>query len=310
VLNEASTSFALIGVDIIPPTTLLTIGEPKYLDLMGNVFVSFATPFTLTAEDNVGGTGVVSTYYRIYNTTNYDAGLITSTPPIEFQLTGIGDGEYLIDFYSVDNIGNIEPTTTQSVILDNTPPTTTPTIGDPKYVSGRTYVTPDTPFTLKATDTGSGVKLVTYRITNSTSYDSGWLKYTKPFNLTSLRDGNYTIAFNSTDNVGNVETTHTATVTLFHWNYIYQDTSGRGTILKINTYYKFFQFIRPGKDYGIRKATTMQLCGRAIIINHCDKQLRLITAAVDTKIDFCNAIAWDVQARKFYYLLDKPGIEK
>jgi hypothetical protein len=54
----------------------------------------------------------------------------------------------------------------------------------------------------------------------------------------------------------------------------------------------------------------MQLCGRAITINHCDSQLRLITVAVDTKIDFCNAIAWDVQAPKIYHLLDKLDIEK
>jgi predicted MPP superfamily phosphohydrolase len=94
------------------------------------------------------------------------------------------------------------------------------------------------------------------------------------------------------------------------WQYIFKDSYGRGTALKINTAYKFFKFIAPGKDYGIRKATYMRLCGRAIIINHCDSQLRLITAAVDTKIDFCYAVAWDVQARKFYYLLDKPGIEK
>jgi hypothetical protein len=229
-------------------------------------------------------------------------------PPIEFHLTGIDDGEYSIDFYSVDNIGNIEPTTTQNVILDNTPPTTTPTIGDPKYVSGRTYVTPDTPFTLIATDTGSGVKLVTYRI-NSTGYDSGWLTYTKPFNMSSLGDGNYTISFNSTDNVENTETTHTTSVTLFHWNYIYQDTSGRGTTLKINLAHKFFQFIAPNKDYGIRNATYMRLCGRAIIINHCDKELRLITVAVDTKLDFCYAMAWDVKTCKRYLLIDKVGTE-
>jgi hypothetical protein len=97
---------------------------------------------------------------------------------------------------------------------------------------------------------------------------------------------------------------------LYVWQYIFKDSYGRGTTLKINTACKFFKFIAPGKDYGIRKATYMRLCGRAIIINHCDSQLRLITAAIDTKVDFCYAVAWDVQARKFYYLLDKPGIEK
>jgi len=295
-------------IDNIPPTTILTIGNPQYTDGAGKKYITSATSLTLTAEDNVGGTGVASTHYRIYNTTSYDTGLITSTPPIEFHLNGIDDGEYSVDFYSVDNIGNIEPTTTQNVTLDNTPPTTTPTIGDPKYLSGKTYVTPDTPFTLAATDAGSGVQLITYRI-NSTSYDSGWLTYTAPFQLTSLTDGDYTIAYNCTDNVKNTETTHTISVTLFSWNYIYQDTYGRGTTLKINLAHKFFQFIRPDKNYGIRNATCMKQCGRAIIITHCDKQLRLITVSVDTKIDFCYAMAWDLQTRKCYLLIDKAGIE-
>jgi hypothetical protein len=203
---------------------------------------------------------------------------------------------------------NLWLTPTGDFILDNTSPTTSLDIGDPKYTSGTTYVTPDTPFTLAAMDTGSGVKSTAYRI-NSTSYDSGWLTYTKPFNLTSLHDGNYTIGFNSTDNVGNVETTHEVSVTLFSWNYVYQDTYGRGTTLKINLAHKFIQFITPNKDYGIRKATCMKQCGRAIIIEYCDKQLRLITVSVDTKIDFCYAMAWDLQTRKCYLLIDKAGIE-
>jgi len=293
--------------DIEPPASTLEMGSPKFTDSLDNIYATSSTPFTLTAEDNADGSGVATTGYRIRNGA-YDSGWTASAPPIEFFLTGLSDGEYFIDFNSTDNVGNVEGTNTKKVILDNTAPTTIPTIGDPKYVSDKTYVTPDTPFTLTATDAGSGVQLITYRI-NSTSYDSGWLTYTAPFQLTSLTDGDYTIAYNSTDNVNNTETAHTINVTLFSWNYIYQDTYGRGTTLKINLAHKFIQFITPNKDYGIRKATCMKQCGRAIIIEHCDKQLRLITVSVDTKIDFCYAMAWDLQTRKCYLLIDKPGIE-
>jgi squalene-hopene/tetraprenyl-beta-curcumene cyclase len=292
-------------IDNIPPTTALEIGEPKYVDPMGNIYVTSATPFTLTAEDNPGGMGVASTFYRVYNST-YDTGLLEYSAL--FYLTGPSDGEYSIDYYSTDNIGNTEPTNTAVVILDNTPPTTTLTIGEPKYISDTTYVTPDTPFTLDATDTGSGVYSIAYRIYNAT-YNSGWTTYAGPFYLTSLADGAYTIEYYSIDNVQNVETAQAINVTLFSWNYIFEDTYGRGTTLKINLAHKFFQFITPDKDYGIRNATYMRQCGRAIIISHRDNELRLITISVDTKIDFCYAIAWDLQTCKYYLLIDKAGIE-
>jgi hypothetical protein len=57
----------------------------------------------------------------------------------------ISDGAYHIDYNSTDFAGNVELTNTVIVILDNTPPTTSLTIGEPKYISDITYVTPDTP---------------------------------------------------------------------------------------------------------------------------------------------------------------------
>jgi hypothetical protein len=285
------------------PKTTLHIGSPQYTDTVGSLYVTSETPFELIVEDI--GSGIANTAYRIHNQT-YDSGWTNYPQP--FNLIDLSDGSYSVDYNSTDNAGNVEPTSTATVILDNTSPTTTLTIGEPKYVSDITYVTPDTPFTLEATDTGSGVCSIAYRIFNAT-YDSGWITYAGTFYLASLTDGTYTIEYNSTDNVQNTETTHAINVTLFHWNYIYQDTYGRGTTLKINLAHKFFQFTSPDKDYSIRNATYMKQCGRAIIISHCDKELRLITVSVDTKMDFCYAIAWDLQTRKCYLLIDKAGIE-
>jgi murein tripeptide amidase MpaA len=197
--------------DVEPPTTRLEIQPPTFVDSAGNTYVASSTMFNLTATDNLGGSGVASTTYKIRNAT-YDSEWMTYTTP--FYLAGLADGDYLADYNSTDNAGNTEPTITVAVILDNTPPTTTLTTDEPNYVSDKTYVTRDTPFTLAATDTSSGVKSTVYKITDSASYDSGWLTYTGPFKLTSLREGNYTIAFNSSDNVGNVENTNSTDVTL------------------------------------------------------------------------------------------------
>ena len=130
--------------------------------------------------------------------------------------------------------------------------------------------------------------------------------YNKTMSGLTKKSGQYTMEASSPTDENCVR----VYFTVFSWNYVFEDTDDRGTILKINVALKFFEFIRPGLDYGIRKATSMQSSGRAIIVNHNDKQLRLIAVAVDTKLDFCIANAWDLQTRKCYLLIDKPGIEK
>jgi len=194
----------------IPPTTLLHIGEPKFV-VNDTTYLTSATPIELIAEDNPYGSGLSSTAYRIYNDA-LDIDWIIYMQP--FYLTGLSDGNYHIDYYSTDYVGNIEPTNMVTVILDDTPPTTTLTIGEPKYATDITYVTSETTFTLEADDNaGSGIYFIAYRISNGT-YDGSWLPYTAPFCLTALTDGVYTIEFNSTDKVGNVEPSNTATVIL------------------------------------------------------------------------------------------------
>jgi len=212
-------TFEITPPDDIPPITTLEINEPKYVDLTGNIYVSSVTPFTLTAEDNPGGAGVASSFYRIYNNT----------------------------------------------------------------------------------------------------YDTGWVEYSGPFYLIGLSDGKYTIDYYSIDNAGNIEPTNTATVILFSWQYIYEDTQ-RGTTLKINANHKFFQFITMDGDYGIRQASRMYesyvtlyyneeyISLPAIIIRHKDSEL-LINAYAGTSVQFCYATARDLQTGKRYRIIIDPPEE-
>lgn len=307
--NEGNTdtdeaSIAIVQTDNIPPETWLAIGDPKYM-IDEKTSLTSATSLTLSADDNPGGTGVASTSYRICNAT-YGTGWLEYSAL--FYLLGLSDGEYFIDYYSTDKIGNAESANTATVILDNTPPTTTLTVGEPKYVPAKTYVTPDTSFTLEATDTGSGVYTTAYRIYDA-AYDSGWQTYTTPFKLTSLTGGTYTIEYNSTDNVQNTETKHAINVTLFSWNCIFEDTLGRGTTLKVNTEHGLFQFVAPDANYGLRNATHMFTNGNVIRINHDDGQLRIIAVAVSGKLDVCIASAYDRGTDNRYLLVDKAGVE-
>jgi len=208
--------------DSIPPTTTLTIGNPQYTDDSGKKYITSATPLTLTAEDNVGGTGVASTHYRIYNTTSYDTGLITSMPPIEFHLTGIDDGEYSIDFYSVDNVGNVESTITQKVILDNTAPSLA--IETPSQCAA---LEDGVNFTISATDL-SAVSSVMVSIRSAQGnvlssqfelmpatlkQDKKWHLY---FDTRQLPDGFYSFIANGTDVLGN-SGTRTVKFSIRNW---------------------------------------------------------------------------------------------
>ena len=194
-------------------------------------------------------------------------------------------------------------------VLDDIAPKTNIIIGKPNYIDhlNNLYVIPSTTIMLVPEDP-SGILLTAYRIYNST-FDTGWLNYITQFTLGFLSDGNYTIAYYSIDNLGNVENPHQINVTLFSWNYIFEDVNGRKTVLKINLVHKFIQFITPDRDYDIRKSTYMQQCGRGIMVRHYDEELRLITIAIDAKLDFCVAIAWDIETGRRYLLMDKVGNE-
>jgi len=261
-------------------------------------------------------------------------------------ITGIGDGSYTLTVtrtvngeivYSYSYKGEIvsgdihKSTITISVaegifivnvtepepwIPDQTPPETTLTIGEPKYsdVKGNIYVSSVTTFTLNAED-DTGVASTFYRVYNDT-FATDWMEYYEPFVLVGFDDGKYSIEYYSIDNAGNVEQTNTVTVILFSWQYTYEDYE-KGITLKINANHRFFQFITPDKDFGIRQATIMYesyvtvYCNGeyvslpAIIIRHNDGELRLLAYA-GTEVPFCYARAVDYETGNRYMLRVDP----
>lgn len=90
------------------------------------------------------------------------------------------------------------------------------------------------------------------------------------------------------------------------WEYVFKDPK-RGTVLKISTDDKYFQFIAPDKDFGIKYDANMKVLNHIIIICYEDSEVRLMATAVDDCIDFCSAIVWDKETGKIYVLIDKPN---
>jgi hypothetical protein len=195
---------ALAAYDTTPPSTDIVIGDPKYL--IGGSFVTSHTSLTFRATDGgVAPVGLKNISYRIdgVSWTNYS---------VPFNLGG--EGEHVVEYGSADLLGNVEPTHTLLVIVDNTPPTTSLSTGDPSYVAAWTYVNSSTLITLHATDGGAvpvGPDLTILRIWDGAW--SLWSTYQAPLRLQGP-DGVRYIEFQSKDLLGNLEAVQSVTIVL------------------------------------------------------------------------------------------------
>ncbi|MBC7129396.1 MAG: PKD domain-containing protein [Thermoplasmatales archaeon] len=182
------TQDAILEADLTPPETTLTFGTPYYTDGT-NHWINSSTQITLNATDV--GSGVDKIYYYI-----------DDLPAIEYtEPFTVPDGEHTIYYYAVDNVGNAEETNSIDVKVDNSPPVTTLTFGEPYYTDGiHHWITSSTLITLTATDVGSGVDKIYYYID-----DLPAIEYTEPFTISD--ECNHTIYYYAVDNLGNAEET-------------------------------------------------------------------------------------------------------
>ncbi|HME52370.1 MAG TPA: hypothetical protein VKM55_09150, partial [Candidatus Lokiarchaeia archaeon] len=183
-------------IDTTPPTTSIAYNyawAPNY--------VNQTTIFTLTANDGAVGSGVASTQYQYTGSGGYH----TYTAP--FALSLATNGTITINYYSTDNAGNVETPGTLIIRLDTLAPTTTISYA---AAWAPNFVTTSTIFTLAGSDNAGGSGLATrfYNINGS-----GWVAGNS-FNLGGWTNGTITIAFRSTDHVGNTEVFGTKIVRL------------------------------------------------------------------------------------------------
>jgi hypothetical protein len=179
-----------------PPVTTVTIGDPNYTSGQ-DIFVNSSTGFNLSVNEP-------------FATIMY---MIDASGPFIYagDFTIIQEGTHTIYYNATDALGNVEsPMNNITVIVDNTPPSTTHTIGTPKYGTDPIYVTSATQFTLSPSDpSGSGVKVTYYRIGGG-----AYAQYTGPFTLSGYASAPYTIYYYSIDNVGNPEDLRTLSIFL------------------------------------------------------------------------------------------------
>jgi len=108
-----------IRVDNGAPVSVLSIGQPKFLQPDGSLLITSTTPITLSAQDvtvDAVRAGVGSLWVSVDEATPT---LVTGT----FRLNDVADGLRFLHYYAVDLVGNVEVRRSSSVWVDATAPT-------------------------------------------------------------------------------------------------------------------------------------------------------------------------------------------
>jgi len=200
-------------------------GPPNALDLTpptATIGAGGQTTFTVTLKDAFGQTTTAPSAVVVTLATTSPQGkfrTVGTTTQITSITVAVGQSFGRFDYYDIQggtctitvvSAGLASDTATVTVIPDNNPPTTTLSVGTPKYTSGTTmYVAASTQFTLSPVDAESGVKETKYRVDGG-----GWTIYSAPFTLAAYSQGSHTIGYMSTDNALNNEAEKTFTVYL------------------------------------------------------------------------------------------------
>ena len=188
------------------PTTVKTIGSPKYGN--NNEWVSSSTKFNLSATDDLSGVNKI--YYRIWYNSIW-------TPWMDYHLnfTLIGEGKHYLEFYSVDNVGNVEEAHNQTHYVDDSLPIVTIS-ASPSSLWPPNNKMENVLISGSATDAGSGIASITFTVEDEYNLVEPTLTgFGQTIQLQAMRYGydmdgrTYTITATATDNLGHLTTAST-----------------------------------------------------------------------------------------------------
>lgn len=187
-----------VYADGVPPRSRAEFRATTKYEFKGNTYYSKDLEISILATDRVSG--VRYSYYSL------------NKEPFERYLGPVSvstDNVFVLKYYSVDNVGNIEPVDSVSYspddnniqfTVDAIPPET-----NIKVDSARGYVFgPYTKVTLSAEDVGSGVLFINYNLDDADSLNA--IHYSKPFLIPdSLEHGKHVLHYFSVDYTSNIE---------------------------------------------------------------------------------------------------------
>ncbi|MBL6962397.1 MAG: hypothetical protein ISR55_01110 [Bacteroidetes bacterium] len=171
-------------VDLTAPSSSHSVSMPKLGDI-----VSPKAKITLSFTDNLSG--VRNTMYFFDNAT----AKMYYNPISLWSLT---DGNHTLNYFSTDNVLNIEEKKTYSFYLDKIAPVVSQEIVGDLSTTNCKYISSRTTIKLTATDNKAGVENIFYSIDGS-----GQSTYSSPFKIPT-KDGKHTIAYWGVDKVTNL----------------------------------------------------------------------------------------------------------
>jgi M6 family metalloprotease-like protein len=198
--NIEDENMKIVYIDNSTPFSELIIGKPSFRDFSNDYLnITSYTPLDISSYDNHSGVDVV---WHTINDAYFEGSKI--------NMSGYEDGLYRITWGARDNLNFNETGNLEFLYLDNTPPKTELSIGDPKYRELDVHVwnvTKSTYFSLSSEDKSCGVESIWYTI------DGVYHKNTDFF-LTGSFDGLHNISYGARDCLGNNETLNYTSVYL------------------------------------------------------------------------------------------------
>lgn len=174
-----------VYADSKAPETKIDYGKVLTVIKEDKVFIGGLTKITLNCNDKLSG--VQKLYYSLDS-----AAYQEYTAPIEFQ----EQGEYILQFYSVDNVGNMEEVTYNHLVLDDENPATKLEVKEDLYndiLSARSSIE------LIASD-DYGIKAIHYSLDGNTEKI-----YKSSIRAAYLSQGEHILTYYSEDRLGNKE---------------------------------------------------------------------------------------------------------
>jgi len=175
-----------VYADGTAPTTMIEYGNTVVHTNQGKINIGGGAAITLIAKDALSG--IEAIYYSIDNATY---SIYKEAIKLE------AEKEYVLRYYSVDNVGNVEKPHELAIVYDKSIPVSKLEVEGDKFeniLSSRSKIL------MLTEDAGVGTKHIYYSI------DQGPVKtYSSPLLIANISQGEHTLTYYATDLVGNKE---------------------------------------------------------------------------------------------------------